>query len=99
LKDQKLLKIFFRFPYIFVSKEIIQAHDANSFSWTQKEKHLQLALSSPTGKISSLNRYFPSGRYIEDFIFQKMFNKLDVIGFTINPEFCSGFKYIGINLI
>jgi hypothetical protein len=37
-----------------------------------------------------------SSRFIEDYVFHKtwkIFNRMNVIGFTVNPEYCSGKFY------
>ena len=52
----------------------------------------------PTDKLSkdSKNTLGYSSRFIEDYLFHKswkIFNQMNVIGFTVNPEFCSGNYY------
>ena len=52
----------------------------------------------PTDKLSedSKNTLGYSSRFIEDYLFHKswkIFNQMNVIGFTVNPEYCSGNYY------
>ena len=81
----------FSIPTVYISKEILQRSDHGKFSSEEMEAQLIQALTSPTGKMSSKDRWSPDGRYIEDYLMHKTlkpFRSLDVIGFSVNPEHC-----------
>ena len=84
------------YPFVFISKEIMQRGDAESFPKWQIENHLISALRFPIDKLASRGNLFPNGRYIEDYLLHsslKPFQDLKVIGFTLNPEHCEGINW------
>ena len=81
------------FPSVYISKEIIQSVDSDRFSIQQKEQHLHLSLQRPKDKLSHIDKFLPTGRFIRDFLMHKTFKvlrSLKSIGFTVNPEHCKG---------
>ena len=85
-------------PTVYISKEIIQRNDNNTYTIQQKELHLSKSLMKPTDKLSEDSKHMLgySSRFIEDYLFHKawkIFNQMNVIGFTVNPEYCSGNYY------
>ncbi len=80
-------------PTVYISKEILQRGDQGRFSAAEIEAQLIQALTAPTGKMSSKNRFFADGRFVEDYLMHKTlkpFRTLDVVGFSVNPEHCRG---------
>jgi len=78
---------------VFISKEILQRGDHGRYSAAEIEAQLIQALTAPTGKMSSKNRWSPDGRFVEDYLAHKTlkpFRTLDVVGFSVNPEHCRG---------
>jgi LPS sulfotransferase NodH len=78
-------------PSVYISKEIVQGEDAESFSTTEIEAHLIAALRGPKGKLSNSRAYFPDSRYMEDYLKPmswswKPMTNLQVVGFSVNPE-------------
>jgi len=76
-------------PNVYISKEIIQRSDVLLYNSKEQEKFLIDALNEPKGKISDKNKMIPSNRYFQDYYFHntfKLFRKMDVLGFTLNPE-------------
>jgi len=92
------LNCIYSIPTIYISKEIIQRNDNNTYTIQQKEQHISTSLMIPTDKLSRDSKYMfrYSSRFIEDYIYHKtwkIFNRMDIIGCTVNPEYCSG-KYV-----
>ena len=88
--------VYIRYPYWFLSKEIIQGNDVNSFSTEEKEKFLSQALKKPSGKLSSSRNFLPDGRFVQDYYLhhsRKFLNKMHVVGFTVNVEHCKGGEF------
>jgi hypothetical protein len=57
------------------------------------------ALQKPTGKMASKNRWSPDGRFVEDYLMHtsfKLFQRLDILGFSVNPEHCYGINWTTI---
>jgi hypothetical protein len=57
------------------------------------------ALQKPTGKMSSVNRWSPDGRFVEDYLLHKslkFLQRLDIVGFSVNPEHCYGINWTTI---
>lgn len=91
-------------PYTYVTKEIVQRGDyINSSSEAivnpqqqifEVQNHLHDALLRPLSKYSSKQRFFPDGRYMEDYLFhpEKYLYGLHYIGYTINPEHLTHFE-------
>ena len=78
---------------VFISKEIIQGGDVEKFSTEEKETHLHKSLVKPTGKLASSRSIFHGFRFIEDYIIHRTFKiaqRMNVLGFTLNPEHCEG---------
>ena len=76
-------------PNVYISKEIIQRSDTVIYDSQQQQKFLIEALNEPKGKISDQDRIIPSSRYFQDYYFHntfKLFRKMEVLGFTLNPE-------------
>ena len=63
------------------------------FPKVEVEEHLARALKKPTDKLSNSHNFKPTGRFWEDYIMhetRKWLHRLAVVGFTLNPEHCSG---------
>jgi LPS sulfotransferase NodH len=76
-------------PHVYVSKEIIQRSDLTKYNTEEQESFLIQALKVPTSKISDKDKILPSTRYFQDYYFHntfKLFRKMEVLGFTLNPE-------------
>lgn len=87
------VKYYNSIPTVYISKEIIQHKDNKVFNILQKQQHLQQSLLKPLGKLSNLNTMMDSTRYYEDYLLHptfKIFHKLEIIGFTLNPEYVQG---------
>lgn len=83
-------------PTVFISKEIVQRGDRNEFTTEAIEEHFVKALRNPTGKLSSIKDYLPTGRFFEDYLLHKSLKVLKdmrVVGFTVNPEHCKDVKW------
>jgi len=76
-------------PNVYISKEIIQRSDVLLYNSKEQENFLIDALNKPKGKISDKDKIIPSNRYFQDYYFHntfKLFRKMEVLGFTLNPE-------------
>ncbi|KAJ1409249.1 hypothetical protein B484DRAFT_456132 [Ochromonadaceae sp. CCMP2298] len=79
-------------PDIYISKEIVQAHDVGHFTLQQVEAHLARSLVQPAGKLSKSFTHI--GRYVEDYVLPgKIFKKMHAVGFTLNPEHVKGINW------
>lgn len=84
---------------MYISKEILQHGDRDKFSAVDVEQRLIDALRRPTGKMSAKNRWSPDGRFVEDYLLHKslkIFQRLDILGFSVNPEHCYGINWTTI---
>jgi hypothetical protein len=78
---------------------MIQQGDRDKFSVVDVEQRLIDALQKPTGKMASKNRWSPDGRFVEDYLMHKsfkLFQRLDIVGFSVNPEHCYGINWTTI---
>jgi hypothetical protein len=59
---------------------------------------LKAAFSHPKDKLSFSHKWWPSGRFINDYVLQprKWLRSLSVLGVTINPEIVVGVKWLTI---
>ena len=83
-------------PTVFISKEIVQRGDRSVFGVSDMEQHLAHALQRPTGKLSSVGDFLPTGRFFEDYLLHKSMKPLQtlrVVGFTVNPEHCKDVQW------
>jgi LPS sulfotransferase NodH len=83
-------------PTVFISKEIVQHGDRSAFGVSDMEQHLARALQRPTGKLSSVGDFLPTGRFFEDYLLHKSMKPLQtlrVLGFTVNPEHCKDVQW------
>lgn len=70
-------------------KEIIQGADVELSSTIEKQNIIHRALLKPTDKLAQRHYWYPTTRFLEDYIFHptiKILSKLEVIGCTLNPE-------------
>lgn len=77
---------------VYISKEILQRGDMNTFSVHDVETYLSDAMKNPRGKFRSKANFLTSiGRFFEDYVFSlKFLSKLEYVGFTLNPEHSYG---------
>jgi hypothetical protein len=76
---------------IYISKEMIQSADVMTFSLQDRASHINQALMLPTDKLARKHALLPSGRFVEDYVSSlKLFNKLNILGLTLNPEHVQG---------
>ena len=83
-------------PNVYISKEIIQAHDTPGIYNIQDiTTFLIRALKQPTDKLSSYKWYLPfTGRFYSDYVKTfKFIKQMSIIGFTINPEHVKGIDW------
>jgi hypothetical protein len=85
-----LVQLMNRLPDVYISKEIIQYNDLQSYSPSQRGRHLANALKGPTDKLSYKARWLPSGRFWEDYLLHstwKWAHALSVVGLSVNVEY------------
>ena len=64
------------------------------------ENHLMKALRQPADKLSASREWFPTGRYISDYVQSlKFLNTFRIIGFTLNLEHSYGAKPLSISML
>ena len=79
---------------MYISKEIVQRKDVGRFGLKFVENYLIGALQRPTDKIASSTSLLPTGRFFTDFILNlKFLNRIDIVGYTINPEHVRGVSW------
>jgi len=74
---------------VYVSKEIIQRTDTvdRFITYSEVTHYLTRALLQPKDKFSNRFHWWPSGRFMEDYIVpMKFLRPIRAIGFTLNPE-------------
>lgn len=96
------------FQSIYISKEIMQFDDVGQFSnkvsstspqinhhvSQEIENHLMTALRRPADKLSASKSWFPTGRYIADYVKSlKFLSTFRIVGFTLNLEHSYGMSY------
>lgn len=84
-----LAELLNRIPDVYIAKEIIQREDQH-LSARDMETHLKKAISRPTDKIAHRLSWFPSGRFMEDYLLHrtlKPFRHLEAIGLSVNPDY------------
>lgn len=102
LKPQLYCSLSFRFPEVYISKEIVQLSDTNSSYFQPRtiEKHLHESLLSPRGKMSHHDHWMPDRRFIRDYFLRgKRKDTLKVVGFSLNLEHLSQVNISWDNII